>query len=36
MWPALRVLPHRILLPLIAWLLHPRTERSWDGDSGDA
>jgi short-subunit dehydrogenase len=27
MWPALRVLPHRILLPLIAWLLHPRTER---------
>jgi short-subunit dehydrogenase len=27
MWPALRVLPHRLLLPLIGWLLHPRTER---------
>ena len=24
MWPALRVLPHRLLLPLIGWLLHPR------------
>jgi len=35
MWPALRVLPHRLLLPLIGWLLHPRTERSWN-DAGDS
>ncbi len=31
MWPALRVLPHRLLLPLIGWLLHSRTERLWNG-----
>ncbi len=30
MWPALRVLPHRLLVPLIGWLLRPRTERTWD------
>ena len=36
MWPALRILPHRLLLPLIGWLLHPRTERAWtDADDSD-
>jgi hypothetical protein len=36
MWPALRVLPHRILLPIIAWLLHPRAERPYaDVDDGE-
>jgi uncharacterized protein len=36
MWPALRVLPHRILLPIIGWLLHPRTEHPYaDGDDGE-
>jgi short-subunit dehydrogenase len=34
MWPALRVLPHRLLLPLIGWLLHPRAERAWT-DAGE-
>jgi hypothetical protein len=34
MWPALRVLPHRLLLPLIGWLLRPRTER-FLGDAVD-
>lgn len=28
MWPALRVLPHRLLVPLVGWLLRPRAERS--------
>jgi uncharacterized protein len=27
---ALRILPHTLVLPLIGWLLRPRTERSWD------
>jgi uncharacterized protein len=35
MWPALRVLPHRLLLPLIGWLLRPRTER-FLGDAVDS
>ena len=35
MWPALRVLPHRLLLPLIGWLLCPRTER-FLGDAVDS
>jgi short-subunit dehydrogenase len=26
---ALRILPHRLLLPLIGWLLRPREERPW-------
>jgi uncharacterized protein len=35
MWLALRVLPHRFLLPIIAWLLHPRAERPYaDTDEG--
>ena len=28
MWPALRVLPHRLLLPLIGWLPRPRAAHS--------
>ena len=35
MWPALRVLPHRLLLPLIGWLLRPRAERLL-GDAVDS
>jgi len=36
MWLALRMLPHRILLPIIAWLLHPRAERPYaDADDGE-
>jgi short-subunit dehydrogenase len=27
MWPGLRFLPHRLLLPIVAWLLRPRSER---------
>jgi short-subunit dehydrogenase len=30
MWPALRILPHRLLLPVVAWLLRPRTEQPWN------
>jgi short-subunit dehydrogenase len=30
MWPALRFLPHRLLLPIIGWLLRPRSEGSWN------
>ena len=34
MTPALRILPHRLLLPLIGWLLEPRAERPWS-DAAD-
>ncbi len=30
MWPALRILPHRLLLPIVGWLLRPRAEQPWD------
>jgi len=30
MWPALRFLPHRLLVPIVGWLLRPRAERMWN------
>lgn len=30
----LRILPHRLLAPLIGWLLHPRAQRTSGGTSG--
>jgi short-subunit dehydrogenase len=31
MVPFLRILPQRLLLPLVGWLLRPRQARTWDG-----
>ena len=36
MLPFLRILPHRLLLPLVGWLLRPRQARPWDDDADDA
>jgi uncharacterized protein len=32
---ALRFLPHRLTLPIVGWLLHPRAERPWNDRASD-